>query len=77
MSQGEINFSEFSLWGPLLEAGHGGVPVPITPAARTPPYAPGTAAKRTPIVAGQQIEVGLGDVLAAGSVWAQILAQAT
>ena len=29
LSQGEINFSEFSLWGPLLEAGHGGVPVPI------------------------------------------------
>jgi hypothetical protein len=77
LSQGEIDFSEFSLWGPLLEAGHGGVPVPITPAARTPPYAPGTAAKRTPIVAGQQIGVGLGDVLAAGSVWAEILAQAT
>ncbi len=75
-SKGEIGFSEFSLWGPLLEAGRG-IPVPITPAARTPPYVPGTTAKRTPIIAGRRIEAGLGDVLAAGSMWAQILAKAT
>jgi hypothetical protein len=74
---GAINFKEFSLWGPLLDAGYGGVLVPITAAARTPPYAVGTAAKRIQIIAGEHIEVGLGDVLAAGSVWAQILAQVT
>ena len=74
---GEIDFTEFSLWGPYLDAGHGGVPVPITPASRTPPYAPGATAKRIAIVEGQQIKVGLSDVLAAGNVWAQVLARAT
>ena len=74
---GEITFTEFVLWGPLLDAGHGGVPVPFIPAAQTPPYASGSTAQRTEIRAGNKIEVGLGDVLACGRTWAKVLSVAT
>ena len=68
---GEITFTEFALWGPLLDAGHGGVPVPFTPAAQILPYASGSTARRTQIHAGSQIEIGLGDVLACGRTRAE------
>lgn len=76
LSKGEINFTEFSLWGPLLDAGHGGVPVPLTREAQKPPYT-SVGSKKTPILTGNKIEVGLGDVLACGRAWSRVLRATT
>jgi hypothetical protein len=74
---GQITFTEFALWGPFLDARHGGGPVPLTLAMQAPPYAPGSPAQRTPARAGNHLQMGLGDVLACGRTWAKVLSAAT
>jgi hypothetical protein len=73
LAKDEIKFSEFVFWGPTLDAGYGGVSVPITDAAVRDPGNPGSAAIRTPIKAGRAIAIGLGDLLAAGYVWSDVM----
>jgi hypothetical protein len=70
---GEFTLDEFTFWGPLLNAGHGGVPVPLTSEAVVNPCNPGPQAIRVPIKVGERLCVGLADVLAAAYVWSQVI----
>jgi hypothetical protein len=73
----KILFNQFHFWGPLLDAGHrdipDAVPVPIIDAAVANPHSPGAHYQVVDAKAGNKIQIGLGDILAAGEVWADII----
>jgi hypothetical protein len=72
-----ILFDHFLFWGPLLDAGHrdipDAVPVPIIDAAVANPQTPGAQCQPINIRAGNRIQIGLADLLAAGEVWADMV----
>jgi hypothetical protein len=73
----KILFNQFLFWGPLLDAGHRDIPdavhVPIIDAAVANPQNPGTQCQPIAIVAGNKIQIGLADLLAASEVWAAVI----
>lgn len=69
----EILFTSLVFWGPLLDAGQGGVPVPIVERAVAQPDQPEPSSKSVAIVAGNIISIGLADLLAAGDTWADVV----
>jgi hypothetical protein len=73
----KVLFNQFLFWGPLLDAGHrdipDAVPVPIIDAAVADPQNPGTQCQPIAIVAGNKIQIGLADLLAAGEIWATVI----
>jgi len=73
----KILFNQFQFWGPLLDAGHrvipDAVPVPIIDAAVANPHTPGENCQVIDAKAENKIQIGLGDILAAGEVWADII----
>jgi len=71
--KGEVLFNLFIFWGPLLNAGHEGMPVPIVERAVAQPNQPDPSSKSVAIVAGNTIAIGLADLLAAGDTWADVV----
>lgn len=63
-SKNEISFKQFEIWGPL---------VIINATVIHNPRHPGSKATAISITAGNNVEVGLGDILASGDVWAEFL----
>ena len=70
---GRITFCRFKFWGPLLDAGHGGTPVPIVERAVAAPGSPERDLPDVEIVVGNRLEIGIADLLAAGEVWARLI----
>lgn len=69
-AKGEVLFSAIRLHRRLLDAGQGGVPVPLSPAVAADPRAGGFL---VPIVVGQSLSVGVGDLLGSGAAHAALL----
>lgn len=69
-TKGEVLFTAFRLHGRLLDAGQGGVPVPLSPAVAADPRVGGAS---VPIVVGQSLSVGVGDLLGSGVAYAVLL----
>jgi hypothetical protein len=70
LAEGKVSFSRFKLWGALLDAGHGGSPVPIIDqAVRTLD----SGVLSIEIQAGERVDIGVGDLLAAGKTWASLI----
>lgn len=72
-SEGRILFDRFKFWGPLLDAWQGGVPVPIVDRAALASEQPDPDLPYIEIVAGNRVKIGIGDLLAAGNVWAKLI----
>jgi len=77
LAANKVLFNQFLFWGPLLDAGHrdipDAVPVPIIDAAVGDPQNPGTQCQPKAIVAGNKIQIGLADLLAASEIWATVI----
>ncbi len=77
LAANKVLFNQFLFWGPLLDAGHRDIPdavhVPIIDAAVGNPANPGTQCQPIAIVAGNKIQIGLADLLAASEVWATVI----
>ena len=71
-SLSKILFTEFILWGPLVKTAEGTL-APITDEVVSNPRNPKAKGIITPITESNRLEVGLGDLLAAGTVWADVI----
>ncbi len=72
-NNGRISFTEFKFWGKLLDAGHGGTLVPIIKEAVDDPLNPNQNPIIVAAIAGNRIELGMADLLAAGMTWTKYI----
>lgn len=72
-AEGLILFRVFKLWGPLLDAGHGGTNVPIVDRAVAAPNQPDSSSPDVAFVVGSRLVVGVADLLAASQTWADLI----
>ena len=74
LAEGKIDFDRFRFWGPLLDARKGGeVPVPLVEEAVAKPHDPDDRGIEISMSNGEQVSIGLADLLAAADTWAQVL----
>lgn len=71
-AKGKVDFSQFLLWGPLLDAGHGGTLVPLTEKAIADPENP-IPILNVSITEGSKLPIGMVDLIAATDVWSAVI----
>jgi hypothetical protein len=72
-ARGIILFDSFKLWGPLLDAGHGGTLVPVVERAVATPDQPDSALPDVTRAEGNRLSLGVADLLAATEAWARLI----